>query len=138
MPKNTFFRKQMCVLNTNFGNQVTSINLYYRNLMRYSILGEIIPVKLNLKLIIWSKRPKTAKKNIFSLKMCVLCPNLSNKVTLNNFFKRNSMRRIILDEINRVKLVLERIIWPKWPKITIFIKKTRFFAKKCVFFPQNF
>ncbi len=128
----------MCVLNTNFGNQVTSINFYYRNLMRYSILGEIIPVKLTLKLIIWSKRPKTAKKHIFSLKMCVLCPNLSNKVTLNNFFKRNSMRRIILDEINRVKLVLERIIWPKWPKITIFIKKTRFFAKKCVFFPQNF
>ena len=128
----------MCVLNTNFGNQVTSINLYYRNLMRYSILGEIIPVKLTLKLIIWSKRPKTAKKHIFSLKMCVLYPNLSNKVTLNNFFKRNSMRRIILDEINRVKLVLERIIWPKWPKITIFIKKTRFFAKKCVFFPQNF
>ena len=128
----------MCVLNTNFGNQVTSINLYYRNLMRYSILGEILPAKLTLKLIIWSKRPKTAKKHIFSLKMCVLCPNLSNKVTLNNFFKRNSMRRIILDEINRVKLVLERIIWPKWPKITIFIKKTRFFAKKCVFFPQNF
>ena len=87
MPKNTFFRKKMCVLNTNFGNQVTSINLYYRNLMRYSILGEIIPAKLTLKLIIWSKRPKTAKNNnIFSLKMCVLCPNFSSKVTLNNLF----------------------------------------------------
>ena len=130
MPKNTFFRKKMCVLNTNFGNQVTSINLYYRNLMRYSILGEIIPAKLTLKLIIWSKRPKTAKKHIFSLKMCVLCPNLSNKVTLNNFFKRNSMRRIILDEINRVKLVLERIIWSKWPKIAIFAKKHIFSLKK--------
>ena len=127
MPENTFLRKQMCVLNTNFGNQVTSINLYYRNLMRYSILGEIIPAKLTLKLIIWSKRPKTAKKHIFSLKMRVLCPNLSNKVTLNNFSKRNSMRRIILDEINRVKLVLERIIWSKWPKIAIFAKKTHFF-----------
>ena len=124
----------MFVLNTNFGNQVTSINLYYRNLMRYSILGEIIPVKLTLKLIIWSKRPKTAKKNIFSLKMCVLCPNLSNKVTLNNFFKRNSMIHNILDKINWVKPVLERIIWSKWPKIANFAKKTHFFAKKRVFF----
>ena len=65
--------------------------------------------------------------------MCVLCPNLSNKVTLNNFFKCNSMGRIILDEINRIKLVLERIIWSKWPKIANFAKKTHFFAKKSVF-----
>ena len=122
----------MCASNPNFGNKVTSINLYYRNSLRYSILGEIIPAKLTLKLIIWSKRPKTAKKNIFSLKICVLCPNLSNKVTLNNFFKRNSMRRIILDEINRVKLVLERIIWSKRPKIAIFAKKTHFFSLKKV------
>ena len=65
MQKKTFFRKKKCVLNTNFGNQVTSIDLYYRILMRYSILGEIIPAKLTLKLIIWSKRPKTAKKQTF-------------------------------------------------------------------------
>ena len=107
MPKNTFFRKKMCVLNTNFGNQVTSINLYYRNLMRYSILGEIIPAKLTLKLIIWSKRPKTAKKHIFSLKMCVLNPNFGNKVTSINFYHRNSMRYSILGEIIQAKHTLK-------------------------------
>ena len=43
------------------------------------------------------------------------------------------MRNNILDEVNRAKLVLERIIWSKWPKIAIFAKKTHFFAKKSVF-----
>ena len=42
------------------------------------------------------------------------------------------MRHIILDEINRAKLVLERIIWSKWPKIAIFAKKHIFSQKKCV------
>ena len=43
------------------------------------------------------------------------------------------MRHIILDEINGAKLILERIIWSKWPKIAIFAKKTHSFAKKGVF-----
>ena len=54
--------KRMCVLSQNFGNKVTFYNLFYCNSMRYSILYEINQAKLILELIIWSKRPKNAKK----------------------------------------------------------------------------
>ena len=59
--------------------------------------------------------------------MCVLSSNFGNKVTFNNFFYRNSMRYIILDEINQAKLVLERILWSKWPKIAKKHPKHTFF-----------
>ena len=49
-----------------FGNKVTSVNFSYRNSKRNSILVEIIQAKLILKRIIWSKRPKKHKKNIFA------------------------------------------------------------------------
>ena len=64
--------------------------------------------------------------------MCVLSSNFGNKVTFNNFFYRNSMRYIILDEINQAKLVLEPILWSKWPKIAKKKQKTHIFSQKKV------
>ena len=64
--------------------------------------------------------------------MCVLF-KFGNKVTFNNLFYRNSMRYSILDEINQAKLVLEPILWSKWPKIAKKThKKHTFFRKKKV------
>ena len=60
--KHIFCVKNVC-LNPIFGNKVTFVNLSYRNSVRYSILVEIIQVKLILKRIIWSKRSKNAKKH---------------------------------------------------------------------------
>ena len=125
--KKHIFSLKMCVLNPNFGNKVTSINLHYRNSMRYSILSEIIRAKHTLKWIIWSKRPKTAKKHIFSIKMCALNPNFGNKVTSINLYYRNSLRYSILGEIIQVKHTLKWIILLKRPKNA---KKT---VKKRVF-----
>ena len=66
--KKHIFSLKMCVLNPNFGNKVTSINLYYRNSMRYSILGEIIQAKHTLKRIIWVKKAEICQKTRFFLK----------------------------------------------------------------------
>ena len=52
-------------MSLNFGKKVVLTNLFYSILMKYNILYMVKKVQLINKQIMWSKRPKNAKKHIF-------------------------------------------------------------------------
>ena len=60
--------------------------------------------------------PKNRKNAIFSKKMCVVSPNFVHKVACTNLFYHNLIKINNLDQILKLKLISEQIIYSKSPK----------------------
>ena len=72
-------------MSLNFGKKVILTNLFYSILMKYNILYMVTKVQLINKRIMWSKRPKNAKKTFFNNKLCVLSLNFGHEVSFTIF-----------------------------------------------------
>ena len=79
-----YFVNIVCI-DSKFWQKVVLTNLIYSNLMKYNILYRVTKVQLINKRIMWSKRPKNAKKTFFNNKLCVLSLNFGHEVSFTIF-----------------------------------------------------